>query len=568
MTDRASHVEAGGQPGSTAGAARALSPHALIPNAAIAAALLASYIALEWVSFIHEYKGVPITPWNPGLGVAFAVLILYGPAYAAVLFAGVTLAEIVVLRTNLPWPVIVSMAAIVSLCFTMAAVIERQYIRLDTRLSRIRDVLSILLLGTFTAMVSAGFLSLLLLAFGDLTMGDLKQAVVPLVVGDVIGIAITTPLILRAHIWWPSISLRAVASFAGELSLYLLIIVPTLWMTIGTDSPDNHKFLSFLFLPVVAAAVRHGIDGACVALAAAQLCLVAPLHWFGHDAQAFTEFQLVMLVMTTSGLLVGVVVSDRERITLSARKAELRLAEMQNEAARAARLNMVSGMASALSHEINQPMTAARALARSVQQLLRPPAPDLERANANLSGLVAQIDHAASVIRRMREFLRRGQPQNSSISVSDMLEDALALVRPLADTAGIRIRLELGTGRLRVRGDRVQLQQVVLNLVHNAIDAIRDMKRRDGIVRVQAYRRDAPPEIEISVIDNGGGVENGAALFEPLSSSKSEGLGLGLAICATIIQAHGGRIWLHASTPGATEFRFALPAHDKDALAP
>jgi C4-dicarboxylate-specific signal transduction histidine kinase len=275
-----------------------------------------------------------------------------------------------------------------------------------------------------------------------------------------------------------------------------------------------------------------------------------------------------MLVLTTSGLLVGVIVSDRERIAASAKEAEARLADMQSEATRAGRLNMVSGMASALAHEINQPMTAARALARSAQQIMRSPAPDLDRASGNLTNLVAQIDHAAAVVRRMREFLRRGQPQFASVDVRDMLGDALALVRPVADAARIDIRQESGTGQLSVRGDRIQLQQVVLNLVHNAIDAIRETHRRDGLIRVQAYRRGEPTQIEISVVDNGTGVGNDGALFEPLSSSKHEGLGLGLPICASIVQAHGGHIWLQSGAPGATEFRVSLPAHDKDAAEP
>ena len=118
------------------------------------------------------------------------------------------------------------------------------------------------------------------------------------------------------------------------------------------------------------------------------------LHQHGYDATEFTEFQVVMLILTMSGLLVGVVVSERQRADLAAREAQARLKEMQAQAGRAARMNLVSGMASALAHEINQPMTAARALARSVQQILHAPAADTERANTNIRSLVAQIDHA------------------------------------------------------------------------------------------------------------------------------------------------------------------------------
>ena len=229
------------------------------------------------------------------------------------------------------------------------------------------------------------------------------------------------------------------------------------------------------------------------------------------------------------------------------------------EAARAARLNMVSGMASALAHEINQPMTAARALARSAQQLLRAPDTNLERANTNLSTLVTQIDHAAGVVRRMREFLRRGQPHFSTLSVHTMLDDALVLARPEATTHDTRIELDVAEPLPTIFGDRIQLQQVVLNLVRNAMDAIAETDRSDGHICVRAHLADQGRAVEISVIDNGSGVPAGRLLFEPLSSSKVDGVGLGLSICANIVQAHGGRIWLQSSQDGTTEFRFSLP---------
>ena len=158
------------------------------------------------------------------------------------------------------------------------------------------------------------------------------------------------------------------------------------------------------------AAVRHGIDGACVALAIAQLGLVAFLHWYGFELSRFTEYQVLMLLLTVTGLIVGGLVSERQAAHVEAEAARLRLHELGAQAARTARLNMASGMAAALAHEINQPMTAARALARSVQELMRSPERDLGRVERNLTSMIEQIDHAGEVIKRMRELLRRGEP--------------------------------------------------------------------------------------------------------------------------------------------------------------
>jgi signal transduction histidine kinase len=527
------------------------------PNAVTAVALLLAYVGLEWVSFIHEYKGVPVTPWNPGLGVAFAVLVLRGAAYGVVLFAGVLIAEIFVLRTELAWPVIAAMATCVSASFTAAAVFARLRLRLDIGLAHVRDVIVLLAAGAGAAAVSAALVSGLLISTDELTIGDLSRASLPLLVGDMIGIAVVTPLVLRLYWRWPDVSPRALAALLPEIILHALAIGLTLWLVVGAHS--DYKFLSLLFLPVVAAALRHGIDGSCVALAATQFGLVALLHEYGYDAAAFTEFQVVMLVLTMSGLLVGVVVSERQRADLAARLAETRLKEMRAEAARAARMNIVGGMASALAHEINQPMTAARASARSVQQLLRAPKPDMERADANLGAMVAQIDHAGGVVRRIREFLRRGQPHFSTLDVATVLGDTLVLARPDAAANGVTMALDVADGLPTVFGDSIQLQQVVLNLVHNAVEAIVEANRADGCVRIGARRSDSGTAIEVSVADNGGGVPAGQQLFEPLSSSKPNGLGLGLSICASIVQAHGGRIWLQGSDATATEFRFSLP---------
>jgi two-component system, LuxR family, sensor kinase FixL len=530
-----------------------------LPNALTAVALLLTYIGLEWVSFIHEHEGVPATPWNPGLGVAFAVLVLRGPAYGLPLFVGVLIAEIFVLHTDLTAPIIVAMAAVISASFSAAAVVARRHLQLDVGLSHVRDVLVLLAVGTAAAAMSAVLVSLLLLAADELTIGDLTQSSFPLFVGDIIGIAVMTPLLLRLSLRRPDIAPKALLSLIPELILYLLVIALTLWMIVGSTSASHYKFLPLLFLPVVAASVRHGIDGSCVTLAITQLSLVAVLHKYGHGAAAFTEFQIVMLILTTTGLIVGVVVSERQRADLLARRAETRLKEMQADAASAARMNMVSGMAAALAHEINQPMTAARALARSVQEILRTPKPDAQRADTNLSTLVAQIDHAAAVVRRIREFLRRGPPHFRTREIKSILEDALVLAGPDAAANRITIVLEVDDALPTVFGDQVQLQQVLLNLLHNAVEAILESRRTDGRIGVTAHLSMDGATVEISVVDNGIGIPPTLPLFEPLSSSKKDGLGLGLSICASIIQAHGGRIWLHSGDAGCTEFRVSLP---------
>jgi two-component system sensor kinase FixL len=227
----------------------------------------------------------------------------------------------------------------------------------------------------------------------------------------------------------------------------------------------------------------------------------------------------------------------------------------------AARFSLVSGMASTLAHEINQPMAAARALGRSAQELLRSPQVDLPRADKNLTTLIAEIDLASGIMRRMRDFLRRGRPRISTINILLLLDDTLMLIRPEAISKQVTIDLHCSADLPSVYGDRFQLQQVVLNLVRNAIDSIVTSGRSDGRIQITTRRPDNSAHVEIGVLDNGSGIPGDLVdhLFKPLTTSKKEGLGLGLSICLAIAEAHGGRVWLHCKQVGATEFRFSLP---------
>lgn len=534
-----------------------------IGQAGLGTALVAVFVALEWVSSIHEFMSVPITAWNPGLGVVFAFMLLRGPLYGLVLFAGMIAAELLVVRTELQWPLIVAIAAIISAVYVSAAIVIRRALHLDAGLYHLRDLMVLLSAGIFAALISSALVALLLLLDERIQLDNILIAAAPLLVGDLIGIAVMTPLTLRLVML-----LHGHATLAGysrplaiEVSLYVVLSCIALFVIVGGPSGSGLRYFYLLFVPVVLAAVRHGFDGACAALAITQFALVGLMHYFGYDAQAFTDMQTLMLVLTGTGLVVGAVVSERQNADALRRIAEERLREKEMESGRAARFTLVSGMASALAHEINQPMTAARAAARSAQHLIDSPTPDLPRASGNIANSIAQIDHASAVIRRMREFLQRGRPHVSSFEILPTIQDALTLARPDAKARGIEITSDIPDGLPMAHGDRIQIEQVVLNLVRNSTEAISSAAQKNGAIRISAALLPEPSRIEIAVADNGPGVAPHLtqSMFEPMTTSKHEGLGLGLSICLTIVESHGGRIWLHSGDPGRTEFRFWLP---------
>jgi signal transduction histidine kinase len=526
----------------------------------VAVLYLAAYIILEWASFIHVHKGLPITPWDPGLGLAFALMIRGGPLSGLILFAGMVVAETLVLQNDVGWPIDIGVAAITALSYASVATLAQRYFRIDADLTHLRDVLMLLAAGLAGAVLDTVLLNAFLLAVGQFDMRDVVQVARPLLIGDTIGIAVVTPLLLRFRVQ-ARLKTHRLLSLAPEGVLYFCIIGVALWLISGSEEAHGFRMFYLLFVPVMIAAVRHGVDGACFSLALTQFSLIGLLHFSGYDASEFTEFQTLALVLTVTGLIVGVVVSERKNSDRIARDTQARLVERQAEAAQVARVNLVSGMASALAHEINQPMTAARALGRSAQHLLRTPGSDLSRADNNLSAMLTHIDHAGDIVRRMRNFIRRGHPHVSTINTQDMLEEAMTLAHAEASARHVHVDLDAPADLPDLHGDRVQLEQVVLNLVHNAVDAIAAAGPLDGHVHVVARRHSAPPRVEIAVLDNGPGIEGELAgrLFDPLTTAKQDGLGLGLSICASIMEAHGGRVWLHSGKPGATEFRFSVP---------
>jgi signal transduction histidine kinase len=534
-----------------------------VTRVALGTGLVVVFVALEWLSSIHEFMSVPITPWNPGLGVVFAFMLLRGPLYGLVLFAGMIAAELFVVRTELQWPVIVAIAGIISLVYGTAAIVIRRALHLDAGLYHLRDLMVLLGGGIVAAVVTSALVALLLLIDHRIALDNVLTAATPLLLGDMIGIAVMTPLTLRVVMLT-----QGRASLSGysrplalEVALYAALSCIALYVIVSGQSDSGLRYFYLLFVPVVLAAVRHGFDGACVALAVTQFALVGLMHYFGYDARAFTDMQTLMLVLTGTGLIVGAVVSERQNAEALRQRAEDRLREKEAESAQAARFSLVSGMASALAHEINQPMTAARALARSAQHLVEGPKPDLPRASTNIANAIAQIDHASGVMRRMREFLRRGRPHVSSFEVRTMIEDVLTLARPDAAARGIDIASVIPEGLPMIHGDRIQVEQVVLNLIRNAAEAISGAGQSAGAIRLSAAILAAPARIEIAVGDNGPGVPEHLAdrMFEPMMTSKTEGLGLGLAISQTIVESHGGQIWLQSGRRGETEFRFTLP---------
>ena len=241
---------------------------------------------------------------------------------------------------------------------------------------------------------------------------------------------------------------------------------------------------------------------------------------------------------------------------------ERRLQDMQAELVHVSRLTALGEMASALAHELNQPLSAIANYVKGSVRILDQAQPDPAKVRGALVLAGDQALRAGDIIRRLRDFVSKGEAERRIEPLAKLLEEAGALAMIGAREHGVRLRMILSPKVEYVLADKVQVQQVLLNLMRNAMEAMQDSPRRDLTLRSAPGPDDM---VTISVTDTGPGIRPDIAerLFQPFLSSKEQGLGVGLSISRTIIEAHGGRIWAESAPEGGTIFSFTLRAADE-----
>jgi two-component system sensor kinase FixL len=236
------------------------------------------------------------------------------------------------------------------------------------------------------------------------------------------------------------------------------------------------------------------------------------------------------------------------------------LQELQAELVHISRLSAMGEMASTLAHELNQPLTAIANYMKGSSRIAGEIHSERARRllKAALDKSAEQAIRAGQIIRRLRDFVARGESERRIESLSKIIEEASALALVGAKESGIRIRMRLEPGGDLALVDRIQIQQVVLNLVRNAVDAMRQSLRKELTITEHVP---ADGIITVSVADTGPGIDPDirAQLFQPFMTTKPDGMGVGLSISRTIIDAHGGKLWVDDNPEGGATFHFSLP---------
>jgi two-component system sensor kinase FixL len=267
-------------------------------------------------------------------------------------------------------------------------------------------------------------------------------------------------------------------------------------------------------------------------------------------------------------LSVGEALLDEKRIftgfihdITQRQNVERRLQDLQSELAHVGRVSEMASFASSLAHELNQPLTAIANYCEAARDLLGNGS-DRETLDTVQEALVEaskESVRAGQIVRRLRNFISRGETEQRVESLGRLITEANALALVGSREHGIEVQVQLDPDADLVFVDRIQVQQVLTNLIRNAIDAMIDSNQKSLIIRTSAEPQDY---VTVTVEDTGPGISESvvAELFQPFVTSKSAGMGIGLSICRTIVESHGGRIWFEERPGGGTAFHFTLPS--------
>jgi signal transduction histidine kinase len=268
---------------------------------------------------------------------------------------------------------------------------------------------------------------------------------------------------------------------------------------------------------------------------------------------------LLAVFLAQAATITGLLVQRRERL-----RAEAEIMNQRTELAHVTRVSTMGQLTSTLAHELNQPLGAILRNAEAAEIFLQKENPDLEEIRAILADIRKDDRRAGHVISRMRSLLKRRSLELKSLDIAELLEEAISMAQPDARARRVFLALQLREKLPAVRGDRVHLQQVLLNLILNGMDSMAGVAASQRLLTVSA-KTTGGKTVEVSVSDTGAGIapDKIERLFEPFFTTKPNGMGMGLAISQTIIEAHGGKIWGGNNETRGAVFFFTLPVDDK-----
>jgi two-component system sensor kinase FixL len=522
-----------------------------LPRATIGVAYLVGYVLLDWISFVDPYAGynINITPWNPPPGLSFVIVLAFGHRMIPYLFVAPFLADLMIRQLPYPWWLSLATSAMIGCAYSLGLLfLLRPKTRFNWALLSLRDLFLLLAIAVASAaLVAVSYVGALIVA-GVLSEGDFLAAGLRFWVGDVIGVAVVVPFGLMI------LTQKPLLNVSVETAAQLAALLVALLVVFGFPQEQHFQLFYILFLPIIWMAVRGGFQGVTVGILVVQLGLIVGVYLHSRTDVDVTAFQALMLVLAITGLVAGALVTERHR-------TEFQLRLHQDARARFARLSSLGELAAAVAHEINQPLMAAGTYSRLVRDTLRRGETDGDTSILEIvDKVVAQVERASEVVRRLQALVRLDKSQQAPTPVDRILNDALDQCQPELNRSGIGCRIILQGGLPSVNVDLLQLEQVIINLIRNAMEAMNKVDPADAMITIEA-KQVKNEGVELSVRDTGPGFPEGLAAeeFPPFATTKAQGLGIGLSLSRTIIEAHGGQLTTGCDAQG-TIVRLTLPA--------
>jgi signal transduction histidine kinase len=543
-----------------------------LPREAWGRALLvaAAYYFGAKIGFAFTFQPHPIsTLWLPN-SLLLASLLLCPVSWWWLLLAAALPAHLAAeLQSGVPLTMVLGWFASNSSEALIGAVCIRRFCSVPLRFDSFRDVGIFLLFGAFLGPLLSSFLDTALVAVIGWGESPYWQLVRLRFFSNVLAALIVVPFVMT----WSEGGLDAIrrgsprrAAEAALLFLCLLAAAFAIFDRHQTGSSTLHALLNAPLPFLLWAAVRFGPRGTSTAiLLLVLLAIWGATHGDGPFVDSSPEenarsVQFFLIAMSVPVLLLAAALEERRKDLVAHRRAELEAMEQRLQLTHLTRVALLGQLSGALAHELNQPLTAILSNAQAAQHFLAADKIDPAELREILEDIVAEDKRAGEVIRRLRALFKKGETQFQLLDANDLVREALDLAHGDMVTRNIEISTDLSPRLPAVTADRVQMQQVLLNLLLNASEAMSDNPPGERSLTVSTQPLSGGG-VQLSVADRGPGIPEDRLprLFEPFFTTKPQGLGLGLSISRTIVTAHGGRVWCANNPYRGTTFHIALP---------
>jgi two-component system, LuxR family, sensor kinase FixL len=509
---------------------------------------VAVYLTLERVSLIQELPDSRFALWDPPAACSLALLLIKGLRYAPAVFVAGVIADRLIDGFPTALAAVFVAEAIITAGYSVIAIALRRVWGASRSFNGTADILYLLGIVSAGVLAIAGMVGTALIFLGEVPSDRFLPTVRHFWIGDLTGIVGLFPALIIAPLAWQRWNEVPPLSRFIDLAGFVLGLALALWTVFGLATDTEVQFFYLLLLPVVWISVRHGLPWCAIAILVQQLALISVVTILGYPESDFLAFQVLSLVIASTGLILGAIVTERQQ-------AELLLRRQQAELGRMARLTTAGALGSAIAHEVSQPLATIATYSHACRRLLKLQPEVLPE---TLEKMEAEVLRLGEMVDRLRDFLSKGIPRLDSVDLADLARRIAAALADEARSRGAAISVDAEPVP-KIPGDRIQIEQVLVNLLRNAIEAAAEGTSREKRARVGIRHYNGAVQVEVE--DNGPGVLPDIAerLFEPFETTKARGMGLGLSLSRQMVEGHGGKLWWDKTFVKGTRFVFSMP---------